>query len=669
MDRPSFASKFDNERLEMVEHQIKKRGVKDARVLKAMQRVPREIFIPEKFMAYAYADRPLEIGLQQTISQPYIVALMAEALELKPGDRVLEIGAGSGYAAAVLAEIAGDVITIERHKELADIAGERLHDLGYDNAAVIWGDGAEGFEAKAPFDAIVSAAAGREIPQKVMDQLAVGGRLVFPVGGLDNVQSLKRIRRLSDKEFVEENLTNVRFVPLVAGTDENLGKSALKAAAALLRKSPTLLQRIYDAAEPFDAINGVDLSAFLDRVGDKRVVLLGEASHGSHEFYKMRARITQELIEKKGFTIVAAEADWPDAAHIDHYVQHYEYPPKEWLAFARFPKWMWRNSDVRDFVDWLRGHNGLEEVSSKRCGFYGLDIYSLFQSIDAVIEYLMTIDKDAAEVARARYGCLAPWRSVPEQYGRDIMSGRYEACAGQVTKMLVDLHEKQGQYQLRDGERFLDARQNAELVTDAEVYYRRMYQGSFKAWNLRDKHMFETLKAVMAFRGSNSKAIVWAHNSHIGDASQTEMGDRREWNIGQLCRQHFAEDAYLVGFGCHDGEVAAASDWGGEMEVKVINPSLKESYERLCHDVGVERFFLPLGKEYIGDLHQALAKRRLERAIGVIYRPQTERASHYFEASLSNQFNEYIWFDRTRPVVPLKTHELKGMPDTYPFGI
>jgi len=428
-------------------------------------------------------------------------------------------------------------------------------------------------------------------------------------------------------------------------------------------------EAIFDRAEKFENVDEIDLDPLLDRIGDARVVLIGEASHGTSEFYGIRAHITRKLIAEKDFTIVAAEADWPDAARIDHYVQHREYPPSEWTAFSRFPTWMWRNHEVRAFVDWLREWNALIPKPDHRVGFYGLDLYSLFLSVDAVIDYLQGIDPEAAREAVHRYSCLMGWRHDPAGYGRAAISGRYEACTDAVQAMLRDLLEKCGAYALHDGERFLDAAQNARLVANAEKYYRIMYLGAPESWNLRDRHMHETLLRVMEFRGADSKAVIWAHNSHVGDARATDMTKRGELNIGQLCRKSFGKDAYHIGMGTHTGTVAAATDWGSHMEIKEVKPSLPESYERLCHEFGPNRFLLPLREEHAGVARDALMERRLERAIGVIYRPESERLSHYFHATLPLQFDEYIWFDQTRAVTPIETHEAEGLPDTYPFGI
>jgi erythromycin esterase-like protein len=433
--------------------------------------------------------------------------------------------------------------------------------------------------------------------------------------------------------------------------------------------SGSLAHLLRDSAERFDDLERWDPAALLDRIGSTRVVLLGEASHGTAEFYRMRARITRALIERAGFDIVAVEADWPDAAAIDRYVRHAPAVPAPRPPFTRFPTWMWRNREVRAFAEWLRARNATVPDPERRAGFYGLDLYSLYDSIAAVLRYLDEVDPAAARIARTRYGCLTPWSGDPAGYGRAAISASYRSCEAEAVAMLVDLLRGRVEYSARDGTRYLDAEQNARLVANAERYYRAMYYGSVASWNLRDQHMFDTLERVLAFRGPESRAVVWAHNSHIGDAAATEMGARGEHNIGHLCRQALGDDCYLVGFGTDHGTVAAADDWDEPMRVMRVRPAHPESYERVCHDTEVPAFVLPLREPARPEVPDELMAPRLERAIGVIYRPESELASHYFQATLPQQFDEYIWFDETAAVVPLGGAPAPGVPDTYPFGV
>ena len=660
-------SKFEDLRKQMIDYQLAARGLHDQSVLDALNAVPREEFVPTDLVEFAYRDSPLPIAASQTISQPYIVALMTAALELKAEDRVLEVGTGSGYAAAVLAEIAKEIYTIERHKILADTARSRLQQLDYSNIQVLYGDGTLGWPENAPFDAIIVAAGGPDVPESLKQQLAIGGRLVIPVGSSLQTQKLVRVRRINETEYQQEDLGSVRFVPLIgaAGWED---ESAVKPAAE--KPEATLPELIYQSSEHFARIDDVNLDNLMQRIGDSRVVLLGEASHGTAEFYEMRARITKELIEKKGFTIVAAEADWPDAAHINHYIHGTEPDPLlESKPFSRFPTWMWANHSVLDFTHWLKKHNDKIDSSHSQVGFYGLDLYSLFSSIDAVLSYLDKVDPETAEIARTRYGCLMPWSDDLGMYSRVTISKQYRECEEDVITTLQDLLKKRMEYSIKDGEQFFNAEQNARLVKNAERYYRTMYYAENNSWNQRDQHMFETLQSVLKHRGPDSKAVIWEHNSHIGDARATQMSARGEFNIGQLARQEYGDSAYLIGFGTDHGTVAAASEWGGPMEVKQVQPSHIDSYERVCHEVKTDNFLLPLRKPLQQITRTKLLAERLERAIGVIYRPETELQSHYFYACLPNQFDEYIWFDETRAVDPLSKETTKGIPDTFPFGL
>ena len=667
-EKDFIMSDFKQLRQQMIDYQLISRGLHDQSVIDAVNAVSREKFIPTELVEFAYRDSPLPIEASQTISQPYIVALMTSALELKKSDRVLEVGTGSGYAAAILAEISDTVYSIERHKVLADTARERLADLGYENIHVLCGDGTLGWPEHAPFDAIVVAAGGPDVPQTLKEQLAIGGRLVIPVGSSLNAQKLLRVRRISTNEYEEENLGAVRFVPLIGAAGWEDERAQVPSSDP--KDDPTLSELIYDSSEHFASIEDVNLDTLMERIGESRVVLLGESSHGSAEFYDMRARITKELIEKKGFTIVAAEADWPDASHIHNYIQGKE--PDALLQnepFSRFPTWMWANESMKEFTHWLKAHNDKTALTHNKVGFYGLDLYSLFTSMEAVLQYLETVDPKTAEVARIRYGCLMPWADDFSLYSRAIITKRYKECEKDVVEILQTMLQRRMQYSSSDPESFFNAQQNAKLVANAERYYRTMYYAESNSWNQRDTHMFETLQNILAFRGPQSKVVVWAHNSHIGDASATQMGASGEINLGQLVREEYAEKAYKIGFGTDHGTVAAASQWGGPMEVKQVRPSHIDSYERVCHEVQSDNFLLPLRHPMQEETRHELLAERLERAIGVIYMPETELQSHYFYASLPHQFDEYIWFDETHALKALSKETRKGVLDTFPFGL
>ena len=423
-----------------------------------------------------------------------------------------------------------------------------------------------------------------------------------------------------------------------------------------------------------------DYDALLERVGDARLVLLGEASHGTHEFYRERARITRRLIEELGFAAVAVEGDWPDADRVSRYVQGAgdDGDAEEALrGFRRFPTWMWRNAEVLDFVGWLRAHNEQLAAPARGVGFYGLDLYSLGASMEAVIAYLEQVDPAAASRARRRYECLHPFSQDSSGYGQAVLLGVSEPCRRRVLEQLVELRRHAGDYLRNDGlvaeDRYFLAEQNATVVADAEEYYRTMFGSPAPSWNLRDRHMADTLDQLqvhLARHGDAGKIVVWEHNSHVGDARSTEMAQRGELNLGQLMRERHARDAVLVGFTTYSGTVTAASEWGGEAERKRVRPALPDSYEALLHETDIPAFLLcPLGMSGSG---RALREPRLQRAIGVIYRPETERQSHWFAACASQQFDALVHIDVTRAVEPLErtgTWELGEPPETYPTAL
>jgi len=434
---------------------------------------------------------------------------------------------------------------------------------------------------------------------------------------------------------------------------------------------------VREIAEPLSG-GANDYDRLLELIGDARFVLLGEATHGTHEFYSERAVITKRLIADKGFSIVTIEADWPDSSRVHRYVRGATADAsadEALLGFRRFPTWMWRNTVVAEFVDWLRGFN--KDLDRKRlpAGFYGMDLYSLHASIDAVLNYLDKIDPAAAKRARLRYACFDHFSRKPQEYGYATTAGAMESCEDAVVEELVELQQKATEFLSRDGqvaaEEFFFAEQNARLVKNAEQYYRSMFRGRASSWNLRDRHMTETIETLVAhLNGSRQpKAIVWAHNSHLGDARATEMSHYGEVNVGQLVRERFGNEAVLIGFSTHHGTVTAASDWGAPAERKDVRPALRGSYEDLFHETGLPRFLIDLrGAGQIGVLQQ----RRIERAIGVIYRPETERLSHYFHARLPEQFDTIIHIDETRAVEPLESTSVwdaGDLPETYPFKV
>lgn len=447
------------------------------------------------------------------------------------------------------------------------------------------------------------------------------------------------------------------------------------------RSEQRVLDPIRAAAHPLTGAPD-DFAPLLERIGNARYVLLGEASHGTHEFYRIRAEITKRLILDQGFCAVAVEADWPDAYRVNRYVRGWpdaEDATEALSGFQRFPQWMWRNADVLDFVGWLRAHNDRQPGEGAKVGFYGLDLYSLRASMVAVLEYLRVVDPAAAERAQRRYACFDHFGGDPQHYGYAAAAGLSPSCEAEVLRQLVELRAKASEYAHRDGRVAADALfvagQNAKVVANAERYYREMFRGRVNSWNLRDTHMAETLQALsthLEVQQSPAKVVVWAHNSHVGDARATEMASRGELNLGQLVRERARTETVLVGFTTFAGTVTAASDWDAHAERKLVRPALPGSCEALFHETAIGNFYLDLGSdtEAAASLHIP----RLERAIGVIYHPETERESHYFGTSLARQFDAVLHYDRTRAVEPLERtpiweHGEAEIPETYPTAL
>lgn len=427
-----------------------------------------------------------------------------------------------------------------------------------------------------------------------------------------------------------------------------------------------------------------DFDAIIEAARDKQVVLIGEASHGTEEFYRHRAHITRRLIRELGFAAVAVEADWPDAYAVNRYVWGREQgrgASQVLDVFKRFPRWMWGNTEVRDFAEWLAGYNASQSHQAKEerpVGFYGLDLYSMGSSAHAVIKYLEKADPAAAKRARERYGCLHEFFGEPHHYGQSVAFGLSEPCESDIMEQVIELQTQSRRkllgLGLMAGEEQFAAEQNARLVRNAEEYYRAAFSGGQNTWNLRDGHMFETLQALRDHLGHqlgrDAPIVVWAHNSHIGDAAATDMGRRGELNIGQLAREHYGDRALLVGFSTAEGEVTAASDWDSPAELKRVRTPLAGSYERIFQQVGADSFLLDLRPD--NEMTRLLAEPRLHRAIGVIYRPETERQSHYFRSDITRQYDFMVHFDWTEALKSLSdpTGETDPEPaETYPSGL
>src|SRR5256714_2982988 len=442
-------------------------------------------------------------------------------------------------------------------------------------------------------------------------------------------------------------------------------KSSIEDDAAVVRAAARPV-----AAEGYEAL--------LESVSTAQCVLIGEASHGTHEFYSTRAELTRRLIDEHEFRAVAVEADWPESFKVHRFVtgRGEDKNANEALSdFRRFPGWMWRNTVVVEFVEWVREWNSGRGSRKDAAGFYGLDLYSMHTSIEAVLSYLDKVDPASAKRARHRYGCFDHFGEDPQHYGLATVAGGAEPCEEEVVGQLVELRRKYAELISRNGhigeEGFFSAEQNARLVANAERYYRAMFHGRANSWNLRDEHMFETLNQLIRHRDSGkAKVVVWAHNSHLGDARATAMSARGEFNVGQLVRERFGGESFGIGFTTNTGTVTAASDWGGVAERKRVRPALNGSYEELFHAVGLPRFWIDLRAR--NEATALLRDERLERAIGVIYRPETERFSHYFEARLADQFDAIIHLDETRALEPLeRTSEWDTgeLPETYPFRV
>jgi erythromycin esterase-like protein/predicted phosphoribosyltransferase len=510
--------------------------------------------------------------------------------------------------------------------------------------------------------------------------------VAVPVGARDTCDRLRRVADELVCRSIPEPFTAVGlwYEEFKQTTDDEVqqalavGVSAPAAGRTARLAAGDVLSTVKARAIPLNG-DPSQYDALINAIGDARVVLLGEATHGTHEFYRERAFITRRLIAERGFSAVAVEADWPDAYRINRYVRGRstdEDAVQSLAEFGRFPTWMWRNADVLDFIGWLRTHNDTRPVD-ERAGFYGLDLYSLRASMQAVLRYLETVDPDAARRARRRYGCFDQFGEELQEYGYAASVGLHPSCEREVMTQLVELHRQRAEYASRDGrvapDDYFFAEQNARLVKNAEQYYRAMFLGRNESWNLRDWHMVDTLEELQRFLGRvhpDPRIVIWAHNSHLGDARATEMGERGEWNVGQLVRERQGALAALVGFTTYTGTVTAASEWDGPAHRKHVRPALVGSYEQLFHDTGMSRFLLPLRSDL--ELSSALAVPRLERAIGVLYLPQTERASHYFHARLSEQFDYLLHFDETRAVEPLERSalwETVDMAETFPSGL
>ncbi len=639
-----------------ISRQIEARGISESRILEAIEKVDRKSFLPAALHELAYEDLHLPIDKRIYLPRLYVTARWLQLLDVRKGDKVLLLAFDSGYLLSILARLAGEVYAVDEQDEYIEFIEKILREEQIDNVRFKTASVSNGWPDHAPFDKIFVARELPEIPETLESQLREGGRAVMPVGPDWSQLYLEVMEKDAQGQIHRKFISDSYFIPkprvLPYIPEEKAGPE----------ESIAAVKQIYI---PFESIENYDTEALLERIGDARVVLFGEASHGSSEFYRMRQKISKALIRKKGFNIIGAEADWPDMEIVNHYV-HGRLKGEFRTPFKRFPQWMWRNAEFLEFSEWLKAYNRSNE---KKVSIYGLDLYGLENSIHHVLNYLEEKDPVLAEEARKHYSCITPYMEDPSVYGQLVLSGRLESCEQEVMQMLITLLKEREKLN-HNNEAFYYVYQNALAIADAERYYKIMYYGGADSWNLRDLHMFHTLRSLLAYHGPASKAIVWAHNSHIGNALATQMYARGEINIGHLCRESFGEKSYHIGFATDHGRVAAADNWGEAMKIKKVNPALPDSYEYIMHRSGEKCFSLPLRRNAANpDALHLLASPRLERAIGVIYRPDTERQSHYFLASLPAQFDELIWFDKTEAVRALQgEEERRELPALHPFA-
>jgi protein-L-isoaspartate(D-aspartate) O-methyltransferase len=630
------------DRQRMIDSQLVRRGISDARVLDAFRALPRETFVPERMGELAYEDSPLPIGEGQTISQPFIVALTLEAMQLRGDERVLEIGTGSGYAAALLGLLAKEVYTVERIADLAETARQHLRAAGSSNVTVIEGDGSLGLPDHAPYDAIAVAAAGPRVPDALRMQLAVGGRLVIPVGD-EGEQHLVRVTRVSDVEWREERLLAVSFVPLI-------GAEAWPDAGSPPprddRETVVLVRRNAISFEG-DAIPNL-----IEHVGHARVVVLGGSVDGSAELQRARARLTWQLVAHAGFSMVAIEGDWHDAARIDEHVR--ERRPRTSLplsAFCRFADLRWRNAEVGSFFD------ALHDLASPP-SVHGLDMYATSASVAVALERLEESDPERAEAVRAAWNGISPWRrSVAElSDGVDLEEETIATLIGMLDTR-VDASREEGKH-VRDAV--------LRACEGAEDYYRRLLHGTLDVWKLREEHMFTMLRALLADHGPKSKVVVWANDAHVADGRATETGVRGHVTLGQRCRNTFGRDAYLVGMSAARGEILASPSWGEPPVVTELRPPVAGSYEAVFADAAKGAFFLAL-RGADPALREALLRPRLARCIGPVYCAFNELATHWLSVSLAAAFDAVLFREVSSAVRPIAVHPVAEPEGVHPL--
>lgn len=418
-----------------------------------------------------------------------------------------------------------------------------------------------------------------------------------------------------------------------------------------------------------DFKNTEDLRPLIEEIKDKRIIMLGEATHGTHEYYTWRAKISKLLMEEHGFDFVAVEGDWPSCYELNRHVKNYEdaeaVTGKVFKQFDRWPSWMWANWEVYEWAVWLKEFNKALPLP-KRKGFYGIDVYSLWESLEAMMDYLRVEDHDAFETASQAMRCFEPFRGGDGQ--KYAMSTRLvpKGCSEEVSQLLSEIRKNAPNYN-SDREHAFSTQQNAIVIKNAEKYYRIMASGSDSTWNMRDKHMMDTLSRLMEFHGKAAKGIVWAHNTHIGDASYTDMKDQGLYSIGELARREYGKDKVsLVGFGSYQGTVLAGRFWGSPPEKMILPEGQVNSWEELCHQAGAQ---FHINCEYL-KLNPALHRRIPHRAVGVVYNPKVEQHGNYVPTVIPERYDHFLFFNETKALHQIDISvELAKTPETYPFGV
>jgi erythromycin esterase-like protein len=415
-----------------------------------------------------------------------------------------------------------------------------------------------------------------------------------------------------------------------------------------------------------------DLEPLFDRIGDARIVMLGEASHGTHEYYTWRTHISKWLIENKGFNFIAVEGDWPDCYRLNRFVKGYDIANKSVFkvlhAFDRWPTWMWANWEIIALGDWLQEHNrGLP--ANKKAGFYGLDVYSLWESMESIMQYLKKTDPTALRVAEEAFRCFEPYHQDEGTSYARASQFVPELCENEVVQLLKEIQKKLPGYNT-DHENVFSTEQNALITVNAEKYYRAMIGGGPRSWNVRDRHMADTLDRLLKFHGDTSKVIVWEHNTHVGDARATDMADEGMFNIGELARiQHHEKGVVLVGFGSYKGSVIAGRSWGAVMQAMPMPEARKGSWEYLLHHAAGMKDKLLLMDDFARD-DMFMENHIGHRAIGVVYNPQYEQYGNYVPTILPLRYDAFIYLDETSALHPLHIEpDGHQVPETYPFGV